>query len=492
MIGTTLAGRYRLEQRLGAGGMGEVWRAADDLLGRPVAVKLLSSGPDQEQREARFHREARAAARLSDPGVVAVHDFGVADVGGQRVCFLVMALVDGPSLEARAAAGPLDVVQVLGWGEQICRALQAAHRAGVVHRDLKPANVLLEGDEVRLADFGIARLLEEAESGIGLTGTGAVVGTPAYMSPEQARGERSLDARSDLYSLGCLLYRLLTGAPPFTGSSWEVLVQHVDRRPSPVRSVRPEVPQAVDDLVLELLHKDPAQRPRSAEEVGRRLVRLLGAAERTAAPQPLAPPTLIEPGTVKTAAAVPRPVRRGRPRHCGRTAVWGGSLAGSLFGAQLAWAGLGTVWSVLLGAAAAVAIAAVFTAGALETAGRGASTGGVTVGSTMLAMGVAALVVLALLVWSPLPWWALWAASIATSPVLLACAAPVRALVRTAFRHGDWEVDLAVGAGLVNAVLAAVLLTRTGSAPLVGALTAGTGVWAGTALGVGLLLPRPR
>ncbi|MFE4399294.1 serine/threonine-protein kinase, partial [Kitasatospora sp. NPDC056808] len=269
MHGTTLAGRYRLVGLLGAGGMGQVWRAVDERLGRTVAVKVLAR-PEDEDLVLRLDSEARAAAALSDPHVVAVHDVGEAPVNGSRVVYLVMELVEGRSLGEVLAEGLPAVDEVMAWGGQICRGLHAAHRAGVVHRDIKPANILLTADgRVKVCDFGIARRADAL--GHPLTGTGAVIGTPSYMSPEQARGDAVIGAGSDLYSLGCLLYELLTGEPPFQGGEWPVLAQHLHQVPAPVRSHRPEVPAELDRLVAELLRKDPRRLPADAAEVARRL-----------------------------------------------------------------------------------------------------------------------------------------------------------------------------------------------------------------------------
>ncbi|MFZ3491795.1 serine/threonine-protein kinase [Streptomyces sp. 5.8] len=269
MHGITLADRYRLVGRLGAGGMGEVWRAVDERLGRQVAVKVLSR-PEDDVLALRLEGEARAAAALCDPHVVTVHDVGEAVVDGSVVVYLVMELVEGPSLGQVVASGLPAVGDVVAWGEQISRGLQAAHSAGLVHRDIKPANVLLSaGGRVKVCDFGLARRADAV--GHALTGTVAVIGTPSYMSPEQARGDAELGTRSDLYSLGCLLFELLTGIPPFTGDGWPVLLQHLHQAPVPVRSLRPEVPADLELLVAQLLSKDPRRRPANAEDVARRL-----------------------------------------------------------------------------------------------------------------------------------------------------------------------------------------------------------------------------
>ncbi|MGW6689572.1 serine/threonine-protein kinase [Streptomyces sp. NPDC054961] len=264
MDGTTLAGRYELSGLIGAGGMGEVWRGRDLSLERDVAVKVISR-PTDDKLARRLRAEARAAAALWDPHVVAVLDIGETVIEHRTVVYLVMELVDGRPLGEQG--GRATVEDVVEWGVQVCRGLQAAHDAGIVHRDIKPANILLTATgRIKICDFGIAR-----QSGVqGLTTTGSVTGTPAYMSPEQARGEET-DARSDLYGLGCVLYQLLTGSPPFTGTGWEILAQHAYQAPVPVRHQRPDVPAGLDAVILSLLSKDPADRPDDAAGTAARL-----------------------------------------------------------------------------------------------------------------------------------------------------------------------------------------------------------------------------
>ncbi|MFD4791843.1 serine/threonine-protein kinase, partial [Streptomyces sp. NPDC058459] len=335
MHGTTLAGRYRLVGLLGAGGMGRVWRAVDERLGRQVAVKVLAR-PEDEELVLRLDSEARAAAALSDPHVVAVHDIGEAPVDGSRVVYLVMELVEGRSLGEVLAGGLPAVGDVVAWGEQICRGLHAAHRAGVVHRDIKPANILLTADgRVKVCDFGIARRADAL--GHPLTGTGTVIGTPSYMSPEQARGDAVIGAGSDLYSLGCLLYELLTGQPPFPGGGWPVLAQHLNQIPAPVRSRRPEVPSELDRLVAELLRKDPRRRPADAAEVARHLhaLRAPAAAATVPATAVVARPT-ARVRTAPAAVSLPAPAAPAAPAGAGgaaggpgRSAAWrAGALTG--------------------------------------------------------------------------------------------------------------------------------------------------------------------
>jgi len=251
---TVLEDRYELIERLGRGGFGEVWRAHDSVLDRDVAVKLVTLDDDDLRR--RFDREARALARLDHPNVVAVYDVGDG--------YLVMQLLAGPSLAALLAdVGALPLEQALDYTRQAASGLAAAHAAGIVHRDVSPSNLILDGaGTLKLVDFGVARL----DGTSGLTATGTVFATAGYVSPEQAEG-RPADARSDLYSLGCVMYALLTGAPPFTGEHpIGVIQQHLTATPPPLH-VRPDV----DALVAELLAKDPRDRPGSADAVVRRL-----------------------------------------------------------------------------------------------------------------------------------------------------------------------------------------------------------------------------
>ncbi|MER7764964.1 serine/threonine-protein kinase, partial [Streptomyces sp. NPDC097619] len=212
--GELLGERYRLDARLGRGGMGEVWSGRDLLLERPVAVKVLLDTVTMEEAVVRFRREATLGARLQHQGITVVHDVGrQAGPDGDRL-FIVMELLAGEDLAAVLSRAPhgLPVARAVDLALQTARALAAAHERGVVHRDLKPANLfLLPGDRLKICDFGIAH---SADATAGITVTGRVFGTPAYMAPEQWRGER-VDARCDLYALGCVLYALLTGEPPF-------------------------------------------------------------------------------------------------------------------------------------------------------------------------------------------------------------------------------------------------------------------------------------
>lgn len=267
-------GRYRLLEPIGRGGMGEVWRARDESLGRHVAVKCLKPlGPQHDQsftrvlRE-RFRREARVAASLQHRGVTVVHDFGEYE----GVLYLVMELLDGQNLSQLLEANeqrPLPVPDVVDIARQVASALAYTHDQGIVHRDLKPANIMrLRDGTVKICDFGIARLGHDIGFTSRLTGTGIAMGTPHYMSPEQIGGGE-IDHRSDLYSLGCVLYEIATGAPPFDlDDAWAVLVGHRDTVPEPPRSHRSELPEFLDRAVLDLLAKTPDERPADAREFG--------------------------------------------------------------------------------------------------------------------------------------------------------------------------------------------------------------------------------
>ncbi|MEU9479420.1 tetratricopeptide repeat protein [Streptomyces sp. NPDC048191] len=270
-------GRYRLLDLIGRGGMGEVWRARDESLGRQVAVKCLKPlGPYHDPSLAgvlreRFRREARVAAGLSHRGVTVVHDFGESD----GVPYLVMELLEGRDLSRLLQDNkghPLPVDHVEDIAAQVAAALAYTHRQGVVHRDLKPGNIVLLTDgTVKLCDFGIARLGHDIGFTSRLTGTGVALGTPHYMSPEQIGGGE-VDERSDLYSLGCVLYEIATGAPPFDlEDAWAILIGHRDTPPRPPRELRPELPGRLERIILGLLAKRPEERPYDAGELVRRI-----------------------------------------------------------------------------------------------------------------------------------------------------------------------------------------------------------------------------
>ncbi|MGH3181196.1 MAG: serine/threonine-protein kinase, partial [Streptosporangiaceae bacterium] len=263
-----LAGRYRLTDRIAAGGMGEVWRGEDGLLNRAVAVKLLPTGrAGDEAFLARFRAEARYAASLSHPGIARVYDYGESsEFGG---AYLVMELVNGEPLSAiLARAGRLSPDATLDIISQAARALDAAHQAGIVHRDIKPGNLLVAaGGATKITDFGIATAMAAAQASH-LTETGMVMGTAMYVSPEQATGAPVTHA-SDIYSLGVVAYECLAGHPPFTAS--EPLAIAYAHKHEPVPPLPPDVPQPVSDLVYHMLAKTPEERPASVRVVADRV-----------------------------------------------------------------------------------------------------------------------------------------------------------------------------------------------------------------------------
>ncbi|MDX3214810.1 Stk1 family PASTA domain-containing Ser/Thr kinase [Streptomyces sp. ME02-6991-2B] len=263
-----LGGRYELGSVLGRGGMAEVYIAHDTRLGRTVAVKTLRVDLARDPSfQARFRREAQSAASLNHPSIVAVYDTGEDYVDGVSIPYIVMEYVDGSTLRELLHSGrKLLPERALEMTTGILQALEYSHRAGIVHRDIKPANVMLtRNGQVKVMDFGIARAM--GDSGMTMTQTAAVIGTAQYLSPEQAKGE-TVDARSDLYSAGCLLYELLTVRPPFVGDSpVAVAYQHVREEPQPPSVYDPEVSPAMDAIVLKALTKDPDYRYQSADEM---------------------------------------------------------------------------------------------------------------------------------------------------------------------------------------------------------------------------------
>src|ERR1700734_3379795 len=263
-----LGNRYELDGVVGRGGMAEVYRARDIRLDRIVAVKTLREDLARDQTfQARFRREAQSAASLNHPSIVAVYDTGEDMAGPQHVPYIVMEYVDGRTLrELLRDDRRLLPERALEITDGVLRALDYSHRNGIVHRDIKPGNVMLtRSAEVKVMDFGIARAVSDAQAT--MTQTAQVIGTAQYLSPEQARGER-VDARSDLYSTGCLLYELLTGRPPFTGDSpVAIAYQHVRENPIPPSRVDPEIPVWADSIVLKAMAKDPAERYQSAADM---------------------------------------------------------------------------------------------------------------------------------------------------------------------------------------------------------------------------------
>ncbi|HEU5058990.1 MAG TPA: serine/threonine-protein kinase, partial [Kofleriaceae bacterium] len=312
-------GSYRLLGAIGSGGMGVVYVAEHLLLGRRAAIKFLhphvSSDPEMVDR---FFNEARAASAVKHAGIVEVYDFGYLD----GAAYLVMEYLDGESLLSHLRVeGTLRIDRAVVIARKVAAALGAAHDAGVVHRDLKPDNIFLVRDapdtapeargRICLLDFGIAKLLRSDGSfSASATASGVLVGTPAYMSPEQCRGGGQVDGRSDLYALGCVLYGMLAGRPPFLGEGGgDVLAHHIFVAPDPPSVHTPAVPPELDAIVMRLLEKDPARRFQNARELGRALGELsekLDALDHTLERQAtLRAPKLARASTPPVAIATP-------------------------------------------------------------------------------------------------------------------------------------------------------------------------------------------
>jgi serine/threonine-protein kinase len=299
-----LGQRYRLEDLLASGGMAQVWRGTDEVLRRQVAVKLLHPHLAADSSfVSRFRQEAVAAARLAHPGIVAIYD--TCSEGGTEA--IVMELVPGRTLRQRLdERTPIDPWQAAGLAAQVAEALDAAHRAGLVHRDIKPANVLLSGDgRVKVADFGIAKAAEGAD----LTQPGLMVGTAKYVAPEQVEG-KAVDARTDIYSLGIVLYEMLCGRPPFEGDGEAaVALARLQREPLRPRQVRPSVPRPLEDIVCRAMAREPGDRYDSAADLRAALLAagasptadvdgVVGATNVTAAPSIPPPPQPSPSGVV--------------------------------------------------------------------------------------------------------------------------------------------------------------------------------------------------
>jgi len=275
-VGTKL-GPYEIVVPLGAGGMGEVYRAKDTRLGRDVAIKILpkelSADPARKQR---FEREAKTISGLNHPNICTLHDVGSQD----GVDYLVMECVEGETLAARLQKGPMLLEQVMRYGAQIADALDKAHRAGIVHRDLKPGNVMLTASGAKLLDFGLAKPAATAISGLTLTGAvptspvtqeGTIVGTFQYMSPEQVEG-KELDGRSDIFSLGAVLYEMLTGQRAFEGKSHlSVASAILEKEPTPISSIKPLTPSTLERTIKKCLEKLPDDRWQSASDLASQL-----------------------------------------------------------------------------------------------------------------------------------------------------------------------------------------------------------------------------
>ncbi|MFB9906571.1 Stk1 family PASTA domain-containing Ser/Thr kinase [Allokutzneria oryzae] len=284
-----LSNRYELGETLGYGGMSEVHKGKDVRLGRDVAIKVLRADLARDpQFQIRFRREAQNAASLNHPAIVAVYDTGETQAEHGPLPYIVMEFVDGKTLrDIVKTEGPLHGRRAMEVMADVCAALDFSHRHGIVHRDVKPANVMItRGGAVKVMDFGIARAVADGQAAV--TQTAAVIGTAQYLSPEQARGE-AVDARSDVYAAGCVLFELLTGEPPFTGDSpVAVAYQHVREEPKPPSSLNPQVPQVLDAIVLKAMSKNPANRYQSSGEMRGDLVRVLSGQ------RPMAPMVMSE------------------------------------------------------------------------------------------------------------------------------------------------------------------------------------------------------
>jgi len=274
LLGRVFEGKYRLEERLGSGSMGTVYRATHLLIDRQVALKVLSQRfvGDQTAQQ-RFRREARAAGRMQHPNAVTVTDFGAT---GDGYLYIVMELLEGRTLrDLLAREAPLDPARAVSLMLQVCAAVGAAHEAGLIHRDLKPANIFIEQRAnlpaaVKVLDFGVAKfVVEEHDDDYNtLTQVGAIIGTPRYMSPEQSSGVAALTPASDVYSLGIILYEMLTGVAPFSGDTpLAIALKQVSAAPPPMQEAGVSVPAELDQTVLHALAKDPGNRPRDAGEV---------------------------------------------------------------------------------------------------------------------------------------------------------------------------------------------------------------------------------
>lgn len=266
LIGRTLDGKYHIEAKIGEGGMGSVYRARHVLMDIPLAIKVLHPSLVSDATSvARFQREAQAMARIRHANAIAVSDFGITD---DQINYIVMELFEGESLrKVLEREKKLPYTTAIAVARQVCGALEAAHRSGVIHRDIKPENIFVSPQPdgsyfVKVIDFGIAKIVTDtSKGGPPLTRQGMIIGSPHYLSPEQCTGQE-LDARSDIYSLGIVLFEMLTGRVPFTAvTPVAVALLHANEPPPSLRSLNPEIPEALDRLVMRALAKSKADRP---------------------------------------------------------------------------------------------------------------------------------------------------------------------------------------------------------------------------------------
>ena len=287
----TFADRFVLERELGSGGMARVYLGRDEVLDRPVAVKVLNPVHGGTEIGDRFEREGRTAARLAHPNIVQVYDAGEALFDGREASYIVMEYVPGGDLKALIdGRGRLSASELAGLGDEVCAGLAHAHERGVIHRDIKPHNILLdENGHAKVTDFGIARALDTTQA----TRTGSFLGTALYSSPEQLQGKKATP-KSDVYSLGATLYQAATGAPPFTGATAiEIASQHVSKAPVPPRQLGADVGEGVQALILDCLAKHPDDRP-TAGKVRSRLEAEIPSAVPPPSPAPVTSPTQEE------------------------------------------------------------------------------------------------------------------------------------------------------------------------------------------------------
>jgi serine/threonine-protein kinase len=275
LVGRTLGGRYLIRRRIGKGGMGEVFEADHIGLDKRVALKfLLDKFNTDREVLTRFHREARTASRIGHVNIVDITDIGETDDGK---AYIVMELLSGQDLGHALRRGPMHLHRAVHIVRQICRGLAAAHDKGIVHRDMKPENVFLtqrddQLDVVKIMDFGISKVIDAHDSKVRLTQTGAVVGTPIYMAPEQAMASNEVDHRADVYAVGVMLFELVCGRPPFEGTSYlQLVTQHINSDPPRPAELRADVPRALEALILDALAKEPAMRPPTMRAFEQRL-----------------------------------------------------------------------------------------------------------------------------------------------------------------------------------------------------------------------------